>query len=185
MKHLLKTSIFIVCLFAGAISCKKDGSGSSSGGNVSCNLPSTPVPEGMAGNWASGYNSSTDLVDAYSGEYLGNNFQSGKYFHFDANGKYAEFYIMVNGGLSFSAATREIGTVEFSNDNSFTFHVCNAHYRGWENGALTVDRDATDEEVADLTTTYYYTMETIGGTTWMEIKFDPNDESFTSFEQVP
>jgi hypothetical protein len=56
--------------------CKKDKDG------VSCNLPSTPVPDEIAGQWASGYNSLTQIVDTYSGKYLGNNWQSGKYFSF-------------------------------------------------------------------------------------------------------
>jgi hypothetical protein len=111
MKHLFQSSIFVLCLLVAAISCKKDGSDNS--GNVSCNLPSTPVPDGLAGNWASGYNSSTEIVDAYSGAYVGNAFQSGKYFHFDADGKYAEFYYMANAGTTASTATKAVGTVEF------------------------------------------------------------------------
>lgn len=61
------------------------------------------------------------------------------------------------------------------------------HYKGWENGVLAVDRDSTEDEVAGagLTQKYYYTMVTSGSITWMEIKFDPGDETGTSFEQIP
>ena len=183
MKHVIKSSIFVllVCSF---LSCKKNASGVNT---VSCNLPSTPVPLALVGNWANGYGSSTEIVDAYSGAYVGNAFESGKYFHFDADGKYAEFYYMANAGTVASTATKAIGTVEFSDDNSFIFHACSAHYKGWENGILTLDRDATEDEVAapGLTQKYYYSMETSGGITYMVIRFDPSDETGTSFENVP
>ena len=90
--------------------CKKNKDGN---GRVNCSLPSTPVPSEMVGNWANGYNSSTQLVDTYNGQYLGNAWQSGKFFHFSEDGKYAEFYYMANAGLSSSTATRVIGTVTF------------------------------------------------------------------------
>ena len=171
-------------LLATLFSCEKNDSKPD---EVSCNLPATPVPDYLVGNWANGYNSSTDIVDAYTGEYIGNGFQSGKYFHFDADGKYAEFYYMANAGTTYSTATKAIGTVEFLNDNSFIFHGCKAHYKGWTNGALTVDRDATPQEVDSegITQKYYYSMVTSGNTTYMEIKFDPEDVYGTSFEMVP
>src|SRR3954471_6646459 len=99
-------------------SCKKD---SADPGGISCDLPSTSVSNEIAGTWASGYSSWTDIVDAYSGEVTGNNWQSGKVFHFPKNGKDAEFYITASAGLSMKTATRATGTVEFLSDNSFIF----------------------------------------------------------------
>src|SRR4051812_21425487 len=173
-----------VALLAIFTSCKKDSGGL--GGGVSCDLPSTSAPGDIAGDWANGYNSSTDIVDAYNGEVLGNNWQSGKVFHFPPDGKNAEFYITASAGLSMKTATKAIGTVEFLNDNSFIFHACKAHYKGWQNGNLTVDRDATASEVSGegLTQKYYYSFDNSGSTTWMVIKFDPDSEYGTSFEKV-
>lgn len=161
--------------------CKKDSNGSS----VSCNLPSTNVPASMTGSWASGFNSSTQIADAYNGQYLGNAWQSGKYFRFNADGKYAEFYYLANAGLSASTATKAVGTVTFNEqEGSFVFHCCNAHYRGWQNGVKTVDRDATGSETSgNLTQKYYYSFETSGGNTWMQIRFDPAG-SPSSFKAV-
>lgn len=163
-------------------SCKKDNNDSAT---VSCNLPSTSVPTSMVGNWANGYNSSTQLVDTYNGQHLGNAWQSGKYFSFRADGKYAEFYYMANAGLTSSTATRVIGTVTFDEqEGSFVFHACQGHFRGWQNGALTVDRDATASELANnLTQKYFYSFTTTGGITWMQIRFDPAGTP-TSFRAV-
>lgn len=169
--------VFFALVIAVAVAgtgCEKDTADS---GNpaASCNLPNTAVPAEMLGKWASGYNSSTQIVDTYNGQYLGNAWQSGKYFHFSADGKYAEFYYMASAGLTGSTATKAVGTVTFDEqDGSFVFHACKAHYRGWQNGTLTVDRDATAHETANLLTRkYYYSFETTGNTTWMQIRFEP------------
>lgn len=146
---LLSTLFPALALAVLLFGCEKNNDNPHS---LSCDLPSTPVPSFLVGNWASGYSSSTDIVDAYSGQYVGNQFQSGKYFHFDADGKYAEFYYMANAGLTANSATKAIGTVEFLDDNSFIFHACRAHYKGWQNGVLTIDRDATESEVANPST---------------------------------
>jgi hypothetical protein len=171
---------FLITMSVFVASCEKDG-------DASCDLPSTSVPEFLVGNWANGYNSFTQIVDTYNGQYLGNAWQSGKSFRFESNGKNAEFYYMATAGFSASTATRAIGTVEFHGDGSFTFHACKAHYKGWQGGTLTVDRDATSEELANnLTRRYYYTMTNSGGNTWMEIRFEPGTGTTpTSFRNVP
>jgi len=177
--YILSMGVLLTMFFS---ACKKNDGGP--GG--SCSLPSTSVPSELVGNWASGYNSSTDILDAYSGQYLGNAFQSGKYFHFENDGQNAEFYYMVNGGTYSSAATRAIGTVEFLEDHSFIFHACKAHYKGWQNGALRVDRDATNEEIANgITRKYYYSIVTSADITYMQITFSAGDEYGTSFSRVP
>ena len=180
--YFFLTSILMLVFFSG---CKKNDE--SPGSSMSCNLPSSSVPAELVGNWANGYNSSTKIVDAYTGEYVGNAFQSGKLFHFENDGKNAEFYYLANAGVNANTATKAIGTVEFLDDESFIFHACKAHYKGWQNGALKVDRDATDQEVASpgLTQKYYYTMVTSGDITYMQIKFDKADDYGTSFEKVP
>jgi hypothetical protein len=173
-------SLLIVTVIANT-ACKKD----KNDGGVSCDLPATSVPVEMTGNWANGYNSSTQLIDTYNGQYLGNAWQSGKFFHFTPDGKYAEFYYMANSGFTASTATRAIGTVTFDeNEGSFIFHCCQAQYRGWQNGVLTVDRPATAAEVTNnLTQKFYYSFETTGGTTWMQIRFNPQGTP-TSFRSV-
>jgi hypothetical protein len=178
MKKLFYSLAFVIAVTA--ISCKKDNKR-----NASCNLPSTSVPSEMVGGWANGYNSFTQIVDTYNGQLLGNAWQSGKYFYFEPDGEYAEFYYMVNSGLSSSSATKAIGTVSFDEaEGSFIFHCCSAHYKGWQNGTLTVDRDATQDEVENLLTQkYYYGFDNTGGNTWMQIRFTPGGTP-TSFRSV-
>lgn len=172
MKKVLAALIMTVAIACAG--CEKNNDETSSP-TTSCNLPSTAVPASMVGKWASGYNSSTQIIDTYNGQYLGNAWQSGKYFSFSADGKYAEFYYMASAGFNASTATKVIGTVTFNEtEGSFVFHACQGHYRGWQNGVKTVDRDATASEVANqLTQKYYYSFETTGGITWMQIRFDP------------
>ena len=173
--------MFIMAVAVTGTGCSKNNDNTS----VSCSLPATSVPAAMIGSWASGYNSSTQIVDVYNGQYLGNAWQSGKYFHFSQDGKYAEFYYMASAGLSGSTATKAIGTVTFGEqEGSFIFHCCKAHYRGWQNGTKTIDRDATATEASgNLTQKYYYSFETSGGNTWMQIRFDPSG-SPSSFKAV-
>lgn len=179
MKKLM--FVLAVALATAAASCKKDKGRSA----ADCDLPFTEVPTEMVGGWANGYNSMTQIVDVYNGQYLGNAWQSGRYFQFSQDGTSAEMYYMVNSGLSTSAATKAIGTVTFDEtEGSFVFHCCWAHYRGWQNGSLTVDRDATDEEKQQyLTKKYYYSFETSGGITWMQLRLGPG-ESPVSFRSI-
>ncbi len=71
----MKTFFLLALSFSASIallSCTKNND--SVNHSVSCDLPSTSVPSELVGNWSNGYNSSTDLVDAYSGLYTGNEF---------------------------------------------------------------------------------------------------------------
>ncbi|HYE55247.1 MAG TPA: hypothetical protein VD996_10400, partial [Chitinophagaceae bacterium] len=159
--------------------CKKDKDGGS------CNLPSTAVPSNVTGDWVNGYTSFTQVLDAYNGRVLGSTWQSGRFLSLKSNGKDAELYIM--GGSQFSEfATWVKGSVEFDEDNNFfKFNVCQAHYKGWQGGALTVDRDATDSERAQLSENlqFYYDFETSGNTTYLQLAFDPQG-SASSFRKV-
>lgn len=179
MMKKLFYSLAVVVLVS-ASSCKKDKHDN----DVSCDLPATTVPVEMRGEWASGFASFTEVVDMYNGQHLGNTWQSGKYFYFQNDGAYAELYYTASAGITSRTATKAIGTVTFDEDEgSFIFHCCSGHYKGWQNGNLTVDRDATADEAANLLSRkYYYSFETVGGNTWMQIRFQPGDAptSFTS-----
>jgi hypothetical protein len=112
-------------------------------------LPTTYSPSPLVGEWVNGYTSLTQVVDAYDGRYLGNTWQSGKYFKITANGKNSEFYVMAKSQYS-SFATKASGTIRFDagstkESGSFTFLALKAHYKGW--GSSQVDRDATETEL--------------------------------------
>jgi hypothetical protein len=152
---------FLFFLLAGLLvtagSCEKDDV---LGG--SCDLPHNAAPAGLQGGWANGFSSFTQILDAYNGNLLGYTWSSAKYFSFTPNGKGADFYYMAKGQYS-QSATKAIGTIQFdegstAESGSFTFHACKAHYKGW--GSVSVDRDATDEELRNnLTKRYYYEMQ--------------------------
>jgi hypothetical protein len=128
----------------------------------SCDLPHNTAPDGLRGGWASGFSSFTQILDAYTGKFQGYTWESAKYFSFTPNGKNNEFYFMAKGQYS-QSATKAIGTIKFdegstAESGSFTFHACKAHYKGW--GSVSVDRDATAEELQNnLTKRYYYEMQ--------------------------
>jgi hypothetical protein len=138
-----------------------------------CDLPSTSVPAAVAGSWVNGYTSFTQVVDAYNGKILGTTWKSGRFMRLESNGKNAELFIM--GGSMFSEfATKVQGTVSVNEANgTLLFHVCSAHYKGWQNGSLTVDRDATASEKEDLANNlrFNYDFETSGNTTWLQLAF--------------
>lgn len=143
-------------------SCDKDND--NNGQAKSCNLPSSPAPAGAAGGWVRGAASSTVVVDAYNGKYVGTGFKTGQYLKFDANGKNAELTLLVDGGYysGLQSVTRMYGTVVFDEDEqTLEFKVCNAWYKGWTTGKLTVDRAATAEEVQGMTNNnkFYYTFD--------------------------
>ena len=182
MKNLLYL-LLAAALFTTA-ACKKDKNGGS--GN-NCNLPSTNVPAEVVGSWVNGYTSFTQIIDAYDGRILGTTWKSGRYLHLESNGKNAELYIM--GGSQFSEfATKVQGTVSFDvADGSFKFNVCSAHYKGWQNGALTVNRPATDSEKSQLSQNlhFYYDFENSGGTNWLQLVFVSTPQgSPTSFRKT-
>ncbi|RYF85405.1 MAG: hypothetical protein EON98_06680 [Chitinophagaceae bacterium] len=125
-------------------------------------LPKTYSPSKLAGEWVSGYTNFTQVIDAYNGRYLGNTWQSGKYFKITDDGRNSEFYFMAQSQYA-SSATKAVGTIRFdvgstNEEGSFTFLALKAHYNGW--GSVKVDRDATQDELKNnLTGKYYYRME--------------------------
>ena len=159
MKKIVSVSIVMATLLLGS-GCKKDNNAQT---NESCNnLPHSAAPAGLAGNWASGYASFTEVVDVYDGHVVGNAWQSGKFFKITSDGRNAEFYYMAQSQYS-QTATKATGTISFDagsteEEGSFTFNACWAHYKGW--GSAIVDRDATAEEVQNnLTKKYFYKVE--------------------------
>ena len=129
---------------------------------IDITLPKTHSPAELVGEWASGYTNFTQVVDAYNGRYLGNTWQSGKYFKITDDGRNSEFYFMAKSQFA-STATKAVGSIRFdvgstAQSGSFTFLALKAHYKGW--GSVTVDRDATEGELKNnLTGKYYYRIE--------------------------
>ena len=156
---MLSIVIAMTLLFS-VSSCEKDDDSLKTNSNCE-NLPHTSSP-GLAGNWANGFVSMTQLVDVYDGHYVGNAFQSGKVFKITNDGRNAEFYYTAQTQFS-KVATRALGSISFdpgstATEGSFTFHACSAHYKGW--GSQSVDRDATQSELTgSLTSKYFYRME--------------------------
>src|SRR4051812_22645748 len=107
MKIFLGISILLAALFLGT-GCEKDHDNDA----ASCDNPHNAAPAGLAGGWASGYSSFTEIVDTYDGHYLGNAWQSGKYFKFTNDGLGAEFYYMASSQYS-QTATRATGAISF------------------------------------------------------------------------
>lgn len=150
----MRKLFFIICT-AGALlgsGCDKD--------KKSCDLPSSPAPAGAAGEWVRGGISTTTVVDAYNGKFVGVGFRTGTYLKFDANGKNAEMVILAQDDVSgLQSATKLEGTVVFDEDEAtFEFKVCSAWYKGWRSGSKIVDRAATENEVINLTNNnrYYF-----------------------------
>lgn len=179
MKNIIPAAFLLVALATG-VGCKKDNAHP----GTTYDSPSTPAPEGLTGNWSSGFISMTQLIDVYTGEYVGNAWQSGKFFKITADGKNAEFYYTAETQY-FQSATKAVGTIAFDagstvTEGSFIFYAGWAHYNGW--GSTLVNRDATDEELSNnLTARYYYKMEG----QWLRIQpGEPANEYSSSFEQI-
>jgi len=179
MKKIFSATLLIVVL-ATIVSCKKNSD--NPGSNF--NTPSTPAPEGLTGNWSSGYASMTDLIDVYTGQSVGNAWVSGKFFKITPDGKNAEFYYSVEAEY-LQSATKAVGTIAFdegstSTEGSFVFYAGWAHYNGW--GTTTVNRDATADELTNnLTERYYYKKQG----EWLRIEpGGPVNDYSSSFEQI-
>ncbi|HEY0039225.1 MAG TPA: hypothetical protein VGB71_01110 [Flavisolibacter sp.] len=129
---------------------------------IDMTLPKTYSPSKLVGEWASNYSSLSEVIDAYDGRYIGNTWQSGKYFKITDDGRNSELYFMAKSQYT-SSATKAIGTVRFdvgstAESGSFTFLALKAHYNGW--GSVQVNRDANETELKNnLTGKYYYRME--------------------------
>jgi hypothetical protein len=178
-KNIILATLLLVAL-ATTVGCEKDSAKPSS----NFDSPSTPAPEGLAGNWSSGFASMTQLVDVYTGKLVGNAWLSGKFFKITQDGKNAEFYYTVETQYT-QAATKAVGTIAFdegstSTEGSFTFYAGWAHYNGW--GTTTVDRDATEEELSNnLTGKFHYRVEG----QWLRIQpGGPVNDYSSSFEQI-
>src|ERR671927_84910 len=150
-KNIFLAALLLAALFTGT-GCKKEKPDSN------FNTPATPAPQGLVGNWASGFQSMTQLIDVYTGEYVGNAWQSGKFFKITADGKGAEFYYTAQTEY-LQSATKAVGTIAFdegstATEGSFMFYAGWAHYNGW--GSTPVNRDATREELTNNLTGRYY-----------------------------
>jgi hypothetical protein len=186
-KQMFMRKLFLFSVMAACLLCN-NGCVKSVGNDglvrSGCKLPHNTAPAALRGDWASGFNSMTQIVDAYDGHFEGYTWESAKVFNFTADGTGAEFYYMAKGEY-FQSATKAIGTITFDEgateeNGSFVFYACRAHYKGW--GTTSVDRDATDEELQNsLTHRYYYAMQG----NWLRIDpSSPPDDYSSSFEKV-
>lgn len=178
-KNIIVATLLLVAV-AAFTSCKKDSAKPA----TNFDLPSTPAPQGLSGNWANGFASLLQLYNVYTGKLVGSAWQSGKAFKITADGKNAEFYYTVETQYT-QAATKAVGNIAFDDgstatEGSFVFYAGWAHYNGW--GTTSVNRDATADELSNnLTRRYYYKMEG----EWLRIQPDePVNEYSSSFEQV-
>jgi hypothetical protein len=179
MKNLTLATLLLVALATG-VACKKDSAQPGSNNDS----PSTPAPQGLTGNWSSGFVSMLQLHDVYTGKTVGPAWQSGKFFKITADGKDAEFYYTAETQYM-QAVTRATGTIAFdegstATQGSFVFYAGWAHYNGW--GTTTVNRDATEEELLNnLTGRYYYEVQG----QWLRIEPEgPVNDYSSSFEQI-
>ena len=179
MKKII-TYVLVVLAMAAGTSCKKDSAKNS----TDFHTPATAAPDGLVGNWSSGFSSMTELVDVYTGQYVGNAWQSGKFFKITADGKNAEFYYTAQ-TQTMQSATKAIGTIAFdegsdATEGSFVFYAGWAHYNGW--GNTHVNRDATSDELTNnLSGRYYYQVEG----QWLRIQpGEPVNDYSSSFEQI-
>ncbi|MEP7318696.1 MAG: hypothetical protein ABI921_08135 [Panacibacter sp.] len=179
MKNIIFAALLLAALATGT-SCKKD----SNEPGTNYDLPATPAPAGLTGNWASGFASMLQLYDVYNGDLIGPSWQSGKFFKITAGGKSAEFYYTAETQY-LQSATKAVGTIAFdagstTTEGSFTFYAGWAHYNGW--GTTTINRDATVDELSNnLTARYFYKMEG----QWLRIQpGEPVNEYSSSFEQI-
>jgi hypothetical protein len=149
-----------------------------------CRLPHNAAPTGLKGDWASGFSSYNQIVDAFNGNIMGYNWDSAGFFSFTDNGEGAECYIIAKGPDA-QTATKAIGSVEFdagatAESGSFVFHACRARCKSW--GNPTFDRNATDAELRNtLTRRYYYEME--GDVLRIEVGGPPHQNS-SSFARI-
>jgi hypothetical protein len=179
----MKRNFILAALLLGVLltgtSCKKEHNPPSD-----FNTPATPPPSGFeTGTYANGFQNMIDLIDVYTGKVVGVGWKSGVVFSFTANGKNAEFYYTAETQYM-QAATKAKGTIAFdegstATEGSFTFYAGWAHYNGY--GTTTVNRDATKEELNDLSDKYYYRMEG----QWLRIEPNgPVHEYSKSFELI-
>ncbi len=146
--------------------------------------PRTEVPANMVGQWLYGTFSMIDYWK-YDGSYVGNAFELSTAFDFKKNGE-AEFYFIAGGttyGCINQAFVYKKGTVEFSDNKSFTFYPVKGNSRGYYScgSSSNFERDLLDSEKTPQT--YYYTFETDDyGKEYMVIRFDPGDEYGSYFK---
>jgi hypothetical protein len=148
-----------------------------------CKLPHNAAPAELQGGWGHNVSSYNQLSNAYFGDIAACPWPSAMYFSFTDDGTGVEFYQMTNSQAA-QSALKAIGTIEFdegatAQSGSFTFHACCAHVKSW--GTSVVDRNATDEEVQNVSGTYYYKMQG----EWLRIQSGgPMNDQTSSFQEI-
>lgn len=143
------------------------------------------VPAEFRGKWLRGNFSMTQFY-SYTGQYLGNAFETSIAFDFRKDGHYEQFLVFQtqNYGCVLQSLSHFKGTVKFDEANhSFTVYPTEGKFRGYDNcGTHNFNRDAQKNEL--LTQTFYYSWSESGGTKYLEIRFDPSDENPSYFRAV-
>ena len=148
-----------------------------------CKLPHNAAPAELQGGWGNHVSSYNQLSQAYFGGMVACPWPSAMYFSFTADGTGVEFYNMTKGQVA-QSAIKAIGTIEFdegstAQSGSFTFHGCRARVKSW--GTTAKDRNATDEEVQNVSGTYYYKMQD----DWLRIQQGgPVNDYTNSFQKI-
>jgi hypothetical protein len=179
-KRFLFSALIIVLL--GLSSCVKSV-GMDGLVRSGCKLPHNASPAALQGGWGNNVSSYSQLSNAYFGDIAACPWPSATYFSFTADGTGVEFYRMTN-GQDAQRAFKAIGTIEFNDGataqrGSFTFHACRARVKSW--GTSVVDRNATDEEVQNVSGMCYYNMEG----EWLRIQpGGPVNDQTSSFRKI-
>lgn len=148
-----------------------------------CDLPHNAAPAELQGGWGHNASSYNQLSNAYFGDIAACPWESADYFSFTADGTSIEFYHMTNGPEA-QSAFKAIGTITFNEgataqSGSFIFHACRARVKSW--GTTVADRNATDEEVQNVSGTYYYKMQGA----WLRIQpGGPVNDHTSSFQKI-
>jgi hypothetical protein len=144
------------------------------------------VPAEFRGQWLRGNFSMTSFW-SYSGQYLGNAFESSIAFDFKEDGTYEQFLVFQS--QNYSCVTQALsffkGTVKFNEaEKSLTVYPTEGKFKGFNNcsSSNNFSRDAEKHEMKEQT--FYYSWSESGGTKYMEIRFQPTDEYPSFFRKV-
>jgi hypothetical protein len=146
------------------------------------------MPANIPGQWMYGNFSMTEFW-TQDGSYSGNAVEVAVAFDFKANGQ-AELYI-ISGGTSYACRTEAFeykkGTVQFNQDNSFTFYPTEGRVRGFYKGCAPSyqNYDKALEPGQLQPQTFYFSFEKDGnGKEQLLIRFEKNSPNVSYFRRV-
>lgn len=130
--------------------------------DVYANIPRTNVPGSLKGNWMYGNFSMNEYWGQNPADYIGNAFEMAIAFKFNANGTYDHYFTSktVSGGVSTYHQSVTRGTIEVNEVlKTITTYAKTARYKQTKNGAITENRNLSENEVTK-TTIYTYDLRT-------------------------